>query len=202
MLTCWFSWPDGHRWILTNWFAVCPWLPTNQSYCSFTLPCVKESRSELEWIGFYSHSLELGLITPSSVCSVSENGYTHQWGVYPWNVWVQLSTLHVQFRFLYKLVFECFGAKNICAIPLDALNRRITFKTSIFSLVSYSVMSDCWKQDPDERPSFQKLLETMENVILQEVDYFDFAKLDKSKDYYAVQESRSEGTGCSENTFL
>ena len=63
-------------------------------------------------------------------------------------------------------------------------------------------MSDCWKQDPDERPSFQQLLETMENVIAQEVNYFDFSKLDESKDYYAVQESRSEGTGCSENTFL
>ena len=63
-------------------------------------------------------------------------------------------------------------------------------------------MSDCWKQDPDERPSFQQLLDTMENVILQEVSYFYFSKLDESKDYYAVQESRSEGTGCSENTFL
>ena len=76
------------------------------------------------------------------------------------------------------------------------------FITSIFSPVSYSVMSDCWKQDPDERPSFQQLLETMENVIAQEVNYFDFSKLDESKDYYAVQESRSEGTGFSENTFL
>lgn len=66
----------------------------------------------------------------------------------------------------------------------------------------YSVMRDCWKQDPDERPSFQQLLDTMENVILQEVSYFDLSKLDESKDYYAVQESRAEGTGCSENTFL
>ena len=107
-----------------------------------------------------------------------------------------------QFRFLYNLVSECYRAKLFCAVPLVPLNRIITLLTSIFSLVSYSVMSDCWKQDPDERPSFRQLLDTMENVIVQEVDYFDFSKLDESKDYYAVQESRSEGTGGSENTFL
>lgn len=82
------------------------------------------------------------------------------------------------------------------------VNKHITFQISLFSSFSYSVMRDCWKQDPDERPSFQQLLDTMENVILQEVNYFDFSKLDESKDYYAVQESRAEGTGCSENTFL
>ncbi len=63
-------------------------------------------------------------------------------------------------------------------------------------------MSDCWKQDPDDRPSFSQLLERMEQLILQEVDYFYFEKLDESKDYYEVQESKSEETGRSENTSL
>ena len=85
---------------------------------------------------------------------------------------------------------------------LKKINKRITLKLSPFSSFSYSVMRDCWKQDPDERPSFQQLLDTMEHVVLQEVSYFDLSKLDESKDYYAVQESRAEGTGCSENTFL
>ena len=58
-------------------------------------------------------------------------------------------------------------------------------------------MKDCWKQDPDERPSFSQLLERMEQLILQEVDYFDFEKLDESRDYYA-----SDETGGSDNTFL
>lgn len=55
-------------------------------------------------------------------------------------------------------------------------------------------MRNCWKQDPDERPSFQQLLDSIEELILQEVDYFDFDKLDESKDYYVAQESKSEGT--------
>ncbi len=63
-------------------------------------------------------------------------------------------------------------------------------------------MKECWKQEPDERPSFSQLLERMEQLILQEVDYFDFDKLDESKDYYAVQESKSQETRGSENTFL
>ena len=50
-------------------------------------------------------------------------------------------------------------------------------------------MTDCWKQDPDERPSFQQLVENLEQLMLQEVEYFEFYSLDESKDYYHVQES-------------
>ena len=54
------------------------------------------------------------------------------------------------------------------------------------------MMLDCWKQDRDERPSFQELLERLEQLMLQEVEYFDFNKVDESKDYYQVQESKTE----------
>ncbi|XP_078372013.1 uncharacterized protein LOC144655597 [Oculina patagonica] len=56
----------------------------------------------------------------------------------------------------------------------------------------YTIMLDCWKQDRDERPSFQELLERLEQLMLQEVDYFDINKVDESKDYYQVQESKTE----------
>ena len=59
---------------------------------------------------------------------------------------------------------------------------------------SYSLMLDCWRQDRDERPSFQELFERLEQLMIQEVDYFDFDKVDESKDYYQVQESRTEET--------
>ena len=58
-------------------------------------------------------------------------------------------------------------------------------------------MRDCWNQIPDERPSFEDLVERVEQLLLQEVDYFDMNKLDESKDYYKVQEesatSETEG---------
>ena len=53
-------------------------------------------------------------------------------------------------------------------------------------------MLDCWKQDQDERPSFQELVKSLEELMLQEVEYFDFDKVDESRDYYNVQESKTE----------
>ena len=50
-------------------------------------------------------------------------------------------------------------------------------------------MTDCWKQNPDNRPSFKELLEMLENLMLQDVEYFDFNLLDETKDYY--QESKT-----------
>ena len=47
---------------------------------------------------------------------------------------------------------------------------------------------DCWKQDPDERPSFQELFGRLEQIMLHNVEYFDFEQVDESKDYYQVQE--------------
>ena len=52
-------------------------------------------------------------------------------------------------------------------------------------------MTDCWKQNPDERPSFKELVEMLENLMLQDVGYFDFTLLDETKDYYQFQESKT-----------
>ena len=67
---------------------------------------------------------------------------------------------------------------------------RNHFKTSFCSPSSYTLMTDCWKQDPDERPSFEELVGRVEQVLLQEAEYFDLDKMDESKDYYRVQESK------------
>ena len=67
---------------------------------------------------------------------------------------------------------------------------RNHFKTSFCSPSSYTLMTDCWKQDPDERPSFEELVGRAEQVLLQEAEYFDLDKMDESKDYYRVQESK------------
>ena len=52
-------------------------------------------------------------------------------------------------------------------------------------------MTDCWKQNPDERPSFKELVEVLENLMLQDVEYFDFTLLAETKDYYQFQESKT-----------
>ena len=53
-------------------------------------------------------------------------------------------------------------------------------------------MTDCWKQVPDERPSFEELVERVEQMLLQEVEYFDLNKMDESKDYYREESKTAE----------
>ena len=52
-------------------------------------------------------------------------------------------------------------------------------------------MMECWKQNPDEKPSFQELVGRLEQLMLQNVEYFDFNKVNETKDYYHVQESKT-----------
>ena len=52
-------------------------------------------------------------------------------------------------------------------------------------------MMECWKQISYDRPTFQDLVERLEQLMLQDVEYFDFNKVDETKDYYNVQESKT-----------
>ena len=50
-------------------------------------------------------------------------------------------------------------------------------------------MTACWDENHDERPSFEDLVTRLEQLMLREVEYFDFNLVDASKDYYQVQKS-------------
>ena len=56
-------------------------------------------------------------------------------------------------------------------------------------------MMDCWKQNPDERPSFRKLVERLERTMTEQVEYLDLKQLDVTKAYYQVQESKTGEIG-------
>ena len=45
-------------------------------------------------------------------------------------------------------------------------------------------MMDCWKQNPDERPSFRELVERLERTMTEQVEYLDLKQLDVTKAYY------------------
>lgn len=47
-------------------------------------------------------------------------------------------------------------------------------------------MAKCWKDKPDERPSFTQLREDLENMMIVDKPYLDFDGLDESRDYYNV----------------
>ena len=61
--------------------------------------------------------------------------------------------------------------------------------------VSYAFMMECWKQNPDERPSFQGLVERLERTMTEQVEYLDLKQLDETKAYYQEQESKTGEIG-------
>ena len=56
-------------------------------------------------------------------------------------------------------------------------------------------MMECWKQNPDERPSFRELVERLERTMTEQVEYLDLKQLDVTKAYYQVQESKTGEIG-------
>ena len=56
-------------------------------------------------------------------------------------------------------------------------------------------MMECWKQNPDERPSFQELVRRLEGTMTEQVEYLDLKQLDETKAYYQVQESKNGEIG-------
>ena len=56
-------------------------------------------------------------------------------------------------------------------------------------------MMDCWKHNPDERPSFRELVERLERTMTEQVEYLDLKQLDVTKAYYQVQESKTGEIG-------
>ena len=48
------------------------------------------------------------------------------------------------------------------------------------------MMTDCWMEKPDERPSFTQIRERLEQMLQKDNPYLDFSVLDESSDYYRV----------------
>ena len=46
------------------------------------------------------------------------------------------------------------------------------------------MMLDCWKEVPDERPTFEQLILQLELMMTIDTPYFDFEKLDETEAYY------------------
>lgn len=56
------------------------------------------------------------------------------------------------------------------------------------------MMSDCWKEEPDERPTFEQLVGTLEQMMTKDTPYFDFNNLDETEAYYNEGFSSSNET--------
>ncbi|XP_078344448.1 uncharacterized protein LOC144630040 [Oculina patagonica] len=56
----------------------------------------------------------------------------------------------------------------------------------------YALMLDCWKEDPEERPSFEQLISTLETMMTVDTPYYDFEKLDETKACYSEAKPESD----------
>ena len=45
-------------------------------------------------------------------------------------------------------------------------------------------MMDCWKDGPDERPTFTQLISIMEEMMTTDTPYYDLSKTDESESCY------------------
>ena len=61
------------------------------------------------------------------------------------------------------------------------------------------MMLDCWKENPDERPSFEQLKTTLETMMTVDTPYYDFNKHDETKAYYNEAYSDSAETSSLDN---
>ena len=64
------------------------------------------------------------------------------------------------------------------------------------------MMSDCWKEVPAERPTFDQLIVQLEQMMTMDTPYFDFEKLDESEAYCNEAFSDSNETSGSLHTKL
>ena len=55
----------------------------------------------------------------------------------------------------------------------------------ILLINSYQLMMDCWKEDPDERPTFTQLISIMEEMMTADAPYYDLSKTDESQACYS-----------------
>ena len=53
-------------------------------------------------------------------------------------------------------------------------------------------MSDCWKDEPIERPTFESVTRTLEQMMQEDTPYLDFESLDESKAYYTNEKLSDE----------
>lgn len=65
-------------------------------------------------------------------------------------------------------------------------NTTIVANRGTLDSFRYCMMTDCWMENPDERPNFTLIRERLEAMMQVDNPYLDFSVLDESRDYYNV----------------
>ena len=60
----------------------------------------------------------------------------------------------------------------------------VVFETMASFYNRYKLMMDCWKEDPNERPSFVQLVPILEEMMTEDTPYYYFRLLDPNQPCY------------------
>ena len=55
-----------------------------------------------------------------------------------------------------------------------------------FFFLSFAIMRSCWRELPEDRPTFEDLRGKLEEMMTRDNPYFDPSAVDESRDYYNV----------------
>jgi len=58
----------------------------------------------------------------------------------------------------------------------------------------FQLVLECWKEDPSERPTFDKATKSLETMMTEDTPYFDPELVDESKAYYSEKLSEEDTT--------
>lgn len=66
----------------------------------------------------------------------------------------------------------------------------------------YEIMLDCWKEDPDKRPTFEKVILILEEMMEKDTPYYDFNKLAANDACYDEADSEKSNTASIQDSWL
>ena len=70
------------------------------------------------------------------------------------------------------------------AVEMDTYLCVVVFLTMFFFFNRYKLTMDCWKEDPNERPSFAQLIPILEEMMTEDTPYYYFRLLDQNQPCY------------------
>ena len=86
------------------------------------------------------------------------------------------------------------------AIPRLKRNVSKSQSLSFLSQHSYNLITRCWADNPDTRPTFTELCQDLEDWMQRDTPYLDMGQVDEDQPYYdAAAMSVSSGSSCEEH---
>ena len=85
----------------------------------------------------------------------------------------------------------------------ENVQRDVYLKTGICSLltwlmpsfVRFQLLSECWNEQPNDRPTFDQVTKLLEKMLMKDTPYFHLESVDESRAYYNVMPDKDAAVG-------